>query len=104
MDEKSKQDVVSIIKRHNQYFKDAEKARWELIVHRQAIGFITQNHRFVHDKFPIPDIIELPQSLDKYADSPATFSTPKRKLDLKESVVRNHGDKLDWWENIGRWR
>lgn len=32
----------------------AKRAKWELIVHRQAIGFRIKNHDTVNDMFPIP--------------------------------------------------
>mmetsp|Transcript_13471 Transcript_13471/g.43880 ORF Transcript_13471/g.43880 Transcript_13471/m.43880 type:complete len:138 (+) Transcript_13471:293-706(+) len=31
------------------------KARHELVIHRQALGFKTNNHRAVESHFPIPD-------------------------------------------------
>jgi hypothetical protein len=62
MDEETKKDVYLAVERYNHYIKDAEKARWELLVHRQAIGFITQNHRYLNEKFPIPDKIRLPNN------------------------------------------
>lgn len=57
--------MVQIILSYNRYTKDAEKARWELTVHRQAVGFIVNNHRFVQEKFPIPPQLSLPHDLDK---------------------------------------
>lgn len=30
--------------RHNEFREDAKRARWELLVHRQAVGFIVNNH------------------------------------------------------------
>ena len=31
-------------RRHNEFREDAKRARWELLVHRQAVGFIVNNH------------------------------------------------------------
>lgn len=100
MDEGTKKDIYFTVERHNQYIKDAEKARWELLVHRQAIGFITQNHRYVHDTFPIPEKIKLPNNFGTFKNSADDQPTTK----IKEPVTRNFGDQLDWWEKIGRWR
>jgi hypothetical protein len=102
MNEETKKDIYFAVERYNRYIKDAEKARWELLVHRQAIGFITQNHRFVHDTFPIPDKIKLPNNLGAFQNS--TDDKASKKIELKEAVSRNFGDQLDWWEKIGRWR
>jgi hypothetical protein len=49
----SSPEVLKHAQKYNNYRKQAETARWELIVHRQAIGFIVNNHKFVCDKYPI---------------------------------------------------
>eukprot|EP00542_Grammatophora_oceanica_P013228 CAMPEP_0194037692 /NCGR_PEP_ID=MMETSP0009_2-20130614/10020_1 /TAXON_ID=210454 /ORGANISM="Grammatophora oceanica, Strain CCMP 410" /LENGTH=211 /DNA_ID=CAMNT_0038679947 /DNA_START=148 /DNA_END=785 /DNA_ORIENTATION=- len=56
-DASSKSKLVDVAKRHNMYREEAIKARWELLVHRQAVGFIVNNHEFVHKKFPIGDAL-----------------------------------------------
>lgn len=122
-------EMVQIILSYNKYIKDAEKARWELTVHRQAVGFIVNNHRFVQEKFPIPPQLSLPLDLDEslllslndsvdnangdsdvesksiihYQNMLKKISGKKKEV-RKEPVVRNFGDQLDWWEKIGRWR
>lgn len=49
---------------HNDARKRAIKARWELLVHRQAVGFTVDNHSVVHKTFPIgEDAILGPQHL-----------------------------------------
>lgn len=53
-------EIRQCAERHNRYREDCLHKRWELIVHRQAVGFIVGNHQFVMEKFPIPD--ELPFS------------------------------------------
>ena len=55
-------EIQKCVKQHNQYRKDCLHARWELIVHRQAAGFIVGNHQYVTEKFPIADA--LPEVLD----------------------------------------
>ena len=38
----------------NSLRKTAESARRDLMIHRQAVGFTTGNHEFVHSKWPLP--------------------------------------------------
>eukprot|EP00568_Trieres_chinensis_P003203 CAMPEP_0183296558 /NCGR_PEP_ID=MMETSP0160_2-20130417/4059_1 /TAXON_ID=2839 ORGANISM="Odontella Sinensis, Strain Grunow 1884" /NCGR_SAMPLE_ID=MMETSP0160_2 /ASSEMBLY_ACC=CAM_ASM_000250 /LENGTH=241 /DNA_ID=CAMNT_0025458181 /DNA_START=77 /DNA_END=803 /DNA_ORIENTATION=+ len=49
--------VRRIVERHNKLRDEALKARWELLVHRQAVGFIVDNHNVVHSMFPIGEAI-----------------------------------------------
>jgi hypothetical protein len=53
------------IKRYNQYRQDAIHARWELLVHRQAAGFIVHNHEYVMKHYPIPAAFVLPEALQR---------------------------------------
>lgn len=46
-------DVLESAKLYNAYRKDSIQARWELIVHRQAVGFTVGNHKCVMETFPI---------------------------------------------------
>ena len=101
-----KTEVICVIKAYNKHRKDAEKARWELTVHRQAVGFIVNNHRFVQEKFPMPPNLTLPFDIDMSlctSDNMNDLSS-KKQNGGKEGVVRNFGNQLDWWETIGRWR
>lgn len=97
-----KKELFATIKNHNRFRQDAIQARWELLVHRQAIGFITQNHRFVHEKFPIPDMLDVPSGLGEYSIN--GNGKEKTKVRNTEPVKRNFGDQLDWWERFGRWK
>ena len=97
-----KNDHESLIKiresalRYNDLRKSAEKARWELIVHRQAVGFIVNNHKIVHEKFPIGEPLPVPGINGDAAIKEAEAESNKNK--------KQFGDQLDWWEKIGRWR
>lgn len=82
-------------KTHNQWRKDCLHARWELIVHRQAVGFTVGNHKFVMEKFPVGD--ELPVD-DALGDS--ENAKPKKNT----SNPKKFTDQLDWWSRIGRWK
>mmetsp|Transcript_43950 Transcript_43950/g.65187 ORF Transcript_43950/g.65187 Transcript_43950/m.65187 type:complete len:208 (-) Transcript_43950:330-953(-) len=93
-DASSKSKLVDVAKRHNMYREEAIKARWELLVHRQAVGFIVNNHEFVHKKFPIGDAlneegVEVIQAPDE-----------ENQTGKKE----NPTGQLDWWKRVGRWR
>lgn len=99
--------IFQTIRTHNNLRKDAMTARWELLVHRQAVGFITNNHKFVNDRFPIPNVMELPGSLDQWEGIDQEcdlYVQQKNQQRAKESVTRNFSDQLDWWSKIGRWR
>ena len=63
--ESKKTQMISILLSYNKYIQDAKQARWELTVHRQAVGFIVNNHKFVQDKFPIPPQLPTPFDLDE---------------------------------------
>jgi hypothetical protein len=79
---------------HNSFRKQGIQARWELLVHRQAVGFITNNHKFVMDKFPIGDALS-EEILGDGDDSEEKEPAPK---------PQQFTDQLEWWQNIGRWR
>ncbi len=104
LSEKHKEEIYRIVQGHNQYRKDAMKARWELLVHRQAVGFITNNHRFVHEKFPIPENIVLPEGFGRWSSIEGGDHGSNSSNRMREPVTRNFGDQLHWWESIGRWR
>jgi hypothetical protein len=76
---------------YNNYHKEGLHARWELIVQRQAAGFIVGNHKLVQEKFPIGDA--LPVSVAGKNDCNNNKPKPKKFT-----------DQLDWWASIGRWK
>ncbi len=83
---------------HNQWRKDCLQARWELIVHRQAVGFTVGNHKFVMEKFPIGD--ELPINEELLDHNGARSRHPNKNT----SKPKKFTDQLDWWSRIGRWK
>ncbi|GMH70698.1 hypothetical protein TrST_g9119 [Triparma strigata] len=62
----------------------ASHARWELLIHRQACGFVTNNNQFIETHYPIPEKI----TFKKTNEPPAKVFT----------------DQLEWWQSKGRWR
>lgn len=42
----------------NDLRKKAEYARWQLLIHRQALGFIHKNHVIVQEAYPLPKPIK----------------------------------------------
>jgi len=74
--------------RYNEFRKMAKQARWELLVHRQAVGFIVNNHNVVHETFPIGEPLPM---------------NPNEKPVVKEEFTK-YGDQRDWWERVGRWK
>jgi hypothetical protein len=93
-----------VVERHNGHRSRALQARWELIVHRQAAGFLVNNHNVVTQTFPIKSA--LPEPCWE-ADSPGNelavnVAEPEsRRFDESEARIP---DQLDWWQRIGRWR
>jgi hypothetical protein len=103
--QRTQQELVNIILNYNRLQKEAMHARWELIVHRQAIGFIVNNHKSVTEKFPIPELWDLPHGCDAGDFASSNVAGNKTSNASKnEPVKRNFGDQLDWWQNIGRWK
>uniref|UniRef100_A0A7S2LI54 Uncharacterized protein n=1 Tax=Leptocylindrus danicus TaxID=163516 RepID=A0A7S2LI54_9STRA len=91
----------AIAKEYNAAREKAIKARWELVVHRQAAGFIVNNHKFVHEKFPIADALPLDHS---FGLEKADTSGDGTVQEQQKKKTKKFGDQLDWWQRIGRWR
>lgn len=98
--------ICEAVDKYNTYRKDCVHARWELIVHRQAVGFIVNNHKFVHEKFPIPDALELPDAISEAdKDSSRYESSNVAGESIRNDLPKKQfGDQLGWWERIGRWK
>mmetsp|Transcript_7341 Transcript_7341/g.17984 ORF Transcript_7341/g.17984 Transcript_7341/m.17984 type:complete len:614 (-) Transcript_7341:30-1871(-) len=92
-------DIRKCAEAYNEYRKEAIHRRWELIVHRQAVGFIVGNHQFVMEKFPIPEALPVESSPSPDNSDNGNDSTKQRQKEPKK-----FGDQLDWWQKIGRWR
>lgn len=95
-----KRTLREIAIKHNEFHEEAHKARWELIVHRQAVGFLVRNHEIVLEKYPIGDKIpDLPKNcIDDQHSSNRAVDENKSKSDIPLST------QLDWWQRIGRWK
>jgi len=84
---------------YNQFRKHAIQARWELMVHRQAVGFVIGNQTLVYEKFPIGE--RLPEHEFTIKENNATNPADDNN-EIKSK--KQFGDQLDWWQRIGRWK
>ncbi|KAL3781216.1 hypothetical protein HJC23_003533 [Cyclotella cryptica] len=94
--------------RYNEARKRALKARWELLVHRQAVGFTTENHNVVHSTFPISDALPstlagLEESLVMQSSSNTNNMYPRTEANDAQQRQK-FGDQLSWWQRVGRWK
>ena len=95
-------EALEFAHRHNEARKKALEARWELLVHRQAVGFTVDNHSVVHQTFPINGA--LPESLDGLKESHEMTDIPNSKVESKNLTKDTFPDQLDWWKTRGRWK
>jgi len=94
--------VLELAHRHNDARKRAIEARWELLVHRQAVGFTVDNHSVVHTAFPIGEA--LPVNMDEMT---AVISKGDSKIVdtfSEQSPKKVWVDQLSWWQRVGRWK
>lgn len=99
------EDALRSAQLHNDARKRAIKARWELLVHRQAVGFTVDNHRVVIETFPISEA-PLPEKMEEIL---AIVSLEDNKpmpegSSAKKTPKKVWGDQLSWWQSVGRWR
>lgn len=87
--------IKESVQRYNDHRARALQARWELLVHRQAAGFIVDNHSTVMRHFPIPQA--LPENGHDGTDARES-STPRTE------EPRTNSGQLDWWRRVGRWK
>jgi hypothetical protein len=92
--------VADTIHKFNAYRKDAIQARWELIVHRQAVGFTVGNQSFIMAKFPIDDPLPTADEAIRLTE----LGKCGKGETSKEDEVKKFGDQLQWWQRIGRWK
>lgn len=105
---KSFDDAVQSATRYNDARERAMKARWELLVHRQAVGFTVDNHSVVHTTFPIGE--PLPEkeeeikalALPSHGDSDNLSSDTS--TEQQQPAKKVWGDQLSWWQQKGRWK
>lgn len=93
------EEANGVAARYNDARSRAIKARWELLVHRQAVGFTVDNHSVVHSTFQIG--YRLPE--DASALETDTKSTTSNNKDAP-CAKKEWTDQLDWWQRVGRWR
>jgi len=100
--EESFHEAVDVAHRYNEARERAIKARWELLVHRQAVGFTVGNHAYVHNAFRIPDA--LPVKLDDLIPNNDDSMQQTIHSETVKPKKEKFGDQLDWWQRIGRWK
>ena len=93
---------------HNDARTRAIHARWELLVHRQAVGFTVDNHSVVHKTFPISNA--LPIKVEEIRKTIITSSGESCEEEMQVNITEQQstkkawGDQLSWWERVGRWK
>lgn len=103
-------DASESATRYNDARKRAIQYRWELLVHRQAVGFTVDNHSVVHKTFPIDEVLPVETVEIKIASrlladiNKANNSDDYISLDKPVTKEKVWGDQLSWWENVGRWK
>ena len=95
-------EAVDFANRYNDARERAIKARWELLVHRQAVGFTVGNHSYVHNTFRIPNALS-PKLEDLMPNDSLQQNNPAEEV-VSEQEKKKFGDQLDWWQRIGRWK
>jgi hypothetical protein len=98
--------------RYNDARKRAIQYRWELLVHRQAVGFTVDNHSVVHKTFPIGEALSVDMDEIKSIASRVLIdmnnanNSEVENVSLDQPVKKKKvwGDQLSWWENVGRWK
>ncbi len=100
-EEKDLQEINQCAIAHNKWRKECLHARWELIVHRQAVGFTVGNHKYVQDKFPVGEALPVDEDMAKDNRSSSNGKTRNKKT---KKNTKQFTDQLDWWSRIGRWK
>ncbi|KAL7571200.1 hypothetical protein ACA910_008861 [Epithemia clementina (nom. ined.)] len=100
--------VVQSAQQYNQLRQEAIKARWELMVHRQAVGLIVNNHKYVAQHYPIGDVIPIPDVNNSETTNGQTeesgSSNNRSGGSDPQKPKKVFGDQLSWWQNVGSWR
>ena len=92
---------MTIIWNYNKFRKEALHARWELIVHRQAIGFTVGNHNSVTRKFPIPESWDLPEGCTYDLIKDDSSGDMRSEISANsESLKRNFSGEMSWWKQF----
>ena len=97
-------DILNSARNYNEYRKQALQARWELIVQRQAAGFIVNNHNYVTEQYPIPEALPSHAENDETGNTMNDTSTKLASSSMEKDKKIKFTDQLQWWERVGRWR
>jgi hypothetical protein len=97
-------EITASAQRYNEIRKRALLYRWELIVHRQAVGCIVNNHSYVTRQYPIPNALPIMDDSTPLAQTPPSESSSHPTINVNTSKPKQFTDQLDWWQRIGRWR
>jgi hypothetical protein len=95
---------------YNELREQALKSRWELTVHRQAAGFIVNNHEDVAQHHPIKAKLTVDKPVvrvDAGGDDASSAEIDNSAVEgatAQKPEEKKFGDQLDWWQEIGRWR
>ena len=83
------EEAVQHATRHNDARKRAIKARWELLVHRQAVGFTVDNHSVIHKTFPISEPLPVEmEDIIAIADTNGDTTTPKTDISAEQKTEK----------------
>jgi hypothetical protein len=91
------------VERYNVLRQSALTARWELMVQRQAAGFLVHNHAYVTQHYPIPAALPLPSHTSNGTNN--NNNTPLLAAAAPPPEAPPPFQKaLDWWQRVGRWK
>jgi len=99
IEDQSYNEAFQSAQMYNNARRNAIKFRWELLVHRQAVGFTVDNHSVVHETYNIGD--QLPTRLEDIVDE---NGEPKQQHADESTKKKKWGDQLSWWQRVGRWK
>ena len=82
-------DRRAAAKAFNICIREADDARRELIIHRQACGFTYQNHQIVAERFPLPELVRVTSWEAALALSKLSSNKKRqmKKAELREAVL-----------------
>ena len=102
--QETRRRLDEVVEKYNGHRSRALQARWELIVHRQAAGFLVNNHNVVTQTFPIKNALPEPCWEGESPESELASNGIEQEPSRHEESGTRIPDQLDWWQRIGRWR
>jgi hypothetical protein len=89
-------DIINASHNYHEYRRQALQAPWELIVQRQAAGFVVNNHDYVSEQYPIA------AALPVHDLNNESSSMDEKSIEFTSSSVENDRkvkftDQLRWW-------